>query len=223
MLVIQITSCEFQCLFSIFGEVTTANGHKGKEPRTKLAKHHQSWRVDSKLRFAKGTSAMKVWRQRRGRRMFQKALVRLSLHIQRRLGASRANSSRISASAGKITFGGGRGSNALMAVAFTMHLHWELNFGYRNAAADGDAAVGFTSFVTPCMDQKMLYSLMLSDTRGRCSGLDGRTPLPYMARSPRGTHRLQSDLTTWTRPTASKPAATTDSGISLADDRGAAG
>ena len=74
--------------------------------------------------------------------MLQYALLRSSLHIQSLPGASVEKMSRIWFSAGRRAFGGGRGSGALMLVAFSMHLHFELDLGRRNADAVGGAKVG---------------------------------------------------------------------------------
>ena len=86
--------------------------------------------------------------QRRGSLMLEYALLWLSLHIQSLPGASVAKMSRIWFSAGRRAFGGGCGSSALMPVAFSRHLHFELDLGRTNADAVGGAEVGFTPLVT---------------------------------------------------------------------------
>ena len=82
----------------------------------------------------------KVRRQARGRRMLQYALDRSSLHIQSFPGGCMAKWSRISESAGSLTFGGARLSMLLMHVAFRRHLHLVLDLGRKNAVADAGAS-----------------------------------------------------------------------------------
>ena len=70
--------------------------------------------------------------------MLQYALNRSNLHIQSFPGGYVANWSRISESAGSLTFRGARSSMALMRVAFGRHLHLVLDLGHKNTVADAD-------------------------------------------------------------------------------------